>query len=319
MHSVFYIDLRVIFLRALSQSFVPELQLKGISPTLSQSQLQVRLHLFINFDTPPPQRSATSLSTLCCQKPFNIYRNQQPATPLNHHHAFREQNLISIPISPNKHYKISPQPLTLLKQMEPRQRPRAKGPQFPHHELASILYACGDHHTPLPDTVNCLDEIITDYVIELCHEADLHARTATRSKVKVDDFQFALRHDARKLGRIVELLEVKRAIDRKTDMFKTQNSKAQAAKAGVTGDKGGDRAVKTGGGLPLDEEDTEFADLVESGRSKKGKAKALRELEASTRETAAAAAARRRALEAEAEVDLDLDLDVDADGDVDMD
>jgi hypothetical protein len=133
-------------------------------------------------------------------------------------------------------------------------------------------------------------------VIEMCHEADLHARAATRSKVKVDDFQFALRNDARKLGRIVELMEVNRQIQKKRDMFKNQSNKNEAAAAGVN-------AAVTNGAGDEDDEMRELVDLVESGRSKKGKAKALRE-------DAASKASKKKKINANLD-DMD-DMDVDA-------
>jgi transcription initiation factor TFIID subunit 13 len=180
--------------------------------------------------------------------------------------------------------------------MEPRQRPRQKGPQFPHHELASILYACGDHHTPLPETVNCMDEIITDYVIEMCHEADMHARTAGRSKVKVDDFQFALRNDARKLGRIVELLDANRVIQRKRDMFKNQNTSANATQ--LAKDAAAAQTAKEG---VEDEEWQELQELFQSGKTKKGKARALKESAAAAEELKKKNKKRRRRSETAAE------------------
>jgi transcription initiation factor TFIID subunit 13 len=56
-------------------------------------------------------------------------------------------------------------------------------------------------------------------VIETCHEAGVHAAYANRSKVKVDDFQFALRKDSRKLGRVQELLDIDRDLKNKRKAF----------------------------------------------------------------------------------------------------
>src|ERR1700753_3112737 len=96
------------------------------------------------------------------------------------------------------------------------------------------------------------------YVIEMCHEADLHARTAGRSKVKVDDFQFALRHDARKLGRIVELLEANRQIQKKRDMFKNQSAPGAAGQ--IAGGAAG-TTVQNGVGGATGEKDDEMQEL----------------------------------------------------------
>jgi transcription initiation factor TFIID subunit 13 len=56
-------------------------------------------------------------------------------------------------------------------------------------------------------------------VIETCHEAGAHAAHAHRSKVKVDDFQFALRKDSKKLGRVQELLDMDRELKNKRKAF----------------------------------------------------------------------------------------------------
>jgi transcription initiation factor TFIID subunit 13 len=104
--------------------------------------------------------------------------------------------------------------------MEPRQRPRTTGQQwFPTEDLEAMLYAFGDTRQPLPETVRVLDSIITDFVIETCHEAEAHARYAGRSKVKVDDFQFCLRHDSKKLGRVQDLLDIDRELKNKRKAF----------------------------------------------------------------------------------------------------
>jgi transcription initiation factor TFIID subunit 13 len=129
----------------------------------------------------------------------------------------------------------------------------------------------------------------------MCHEADLHSRTAGRSKIKVDDFQFALRHDARKLGRIVELLEVNRQIQKKRSMFKQAGNQAP----GTSG------AAQAGTGDADDDEMRELAELLESGRTKKGKAKALRDV------AAAAAARKDKLMNEDAMEGIEGGLDVD--------
>lgn len=79
-----------------------------------------------------------------------------------------------------------------------------------------LLRAFGDPY-PLPSTVSLLDEIITDFIIETCHNAALSASYSRRQKIKVDDFKWVLRRDAKKLGRVVEtaFLDKQIKIDRK--------------------------------------------------------------------------------------------------------
>lgn len=65
---------------------------------------------------------------------------------------------------------------------------------------------------PLPETVRVLDEIVTDFVLEMCHGAAQYAAYSRRQKIKVDDFRFALRRDPNKLGRVQELLRMEREL-----------------------------------------------------------------------------------------------------------
>ncbi|MCJ1293954.1 Transcription initiation factor TFIID subunit 13 [Xylographa carneopallida] len=83
---------------------------------------------------------------------------------------------------------------------------RHKGQLNFEAELKALLYAYGDVPTPLPETVRVLDEIVTDFVIETCHQAARSATYSNRQKIKVDDFKFAIRGNEAMLGRVQELL-----------------------------------------------------------------------------------------------------------------
>ena len=72
--------------------------------------------------------------------------------------------------------------------------------------VEAFLYAFGDTPPSLPSTIRTLDEIVTDFIIEACHEAALCASYSRRAKIKVDDFKFTLRKDGRKLGRVADML-----------------------------------------------------------------------------------------------------------------
>lgn len=103
---------------------------------------------------------------------------------------------------------------------EPRARAaRHKGQMNFPSELRLLLLAYGDpspHPSfpsePLPETVRVLDEIVTDFILEMCHSAAQYATYARRQKIKVDDFRFALRRDPNKLGRVQELLRMEREL-----------------------------------------------------------------------------------------------------------
>jgi transcription initiation factor TFIID subunit 13 len=72
--------------------------------------------------------------------------------------------------------------------------------------VCELLYAFGDSPTPLPSTAACLDEILTDFIIETCHAAALCASYSRRQKIKVDDFRWVLRRNPIMLGRVQEQL-----------------------------------------------------------------------------------------------------------------
>jgi len=115
--------------------------------------------------------------------------------------------------------------------------------------LYALLAAYGDDPNPLPgseplslpDTVRVLDDIITDFVIETCHEAESHARHAGRAKIKVDDFQFVLRQDRKKLGRVQELLDTEREISNRRRLFDVDEGKVrkEALESDKATEKGG--------------------------------------------------------------------------------
>ncbi|CAN9253915.1 unnamed protein product [Alternaria alternata] len=118
---------------------------------------------------------------------------------------------------------------------EPRMRLRQKGQQFPTQDLEAFLLAFGDNDYPLAETMRVLDEIITDYIIETCHEAASVAHHARRAKIKLDDFKFMLRRDTGKLGRVSEMLETDKELKRKRKAFDTDEGAVLQDKDGAGG------------------------------------------------------------------------------------
>ncbi|CAG5137959.1 uncharacterized protein ALTATR162_LOCUS258 [Alternaria atra] len=129
---------------------------------------------------------------------------------------------------------------------EPRMRLRQKGQQFPTQDLEAFLLAFGDNDYPLPETMRVLDEIITDYIIETCHEAASVAHHARRAKIKLDDFKFMLRRDTGKLGRVSEMLETDKELKRKRKAFDTDEGAVLQEKDGGDGGGGGGGETKLG-------------------------------------------------------------------------
>ncbi|CAN9173065.1 unnamed protein product [Alternaria alternata] len=162
---------------------------------------------------------------------------------------------------------------------EPRMRLRQKGQQFPTQDLEAFLLAFGDNDYPLAETMRVLDEIITDYIIETCHEAASVAHHARRAKIKLDDFKFMLRRDTGKLGRVSEMLETDKELKRKRKAFDTDEGAvlqdkdgAGGAGAGGAEDAGrGERESKLG--RPKKKVDGEGGAAGDGERKKKKKKK----------------------------------------------
>ncbi|OQD63185.1 hypothetical protein PENPOL_c010G00398 [Penicillium polonicum] len=133
-------------------------------------------------------------------------------------------------------------PATNSTMAEPRARmARHKGQMNFQNELRLLLLAYGDPsphpsfpNEPLPETVRVLDEIVTDFVLELSHGAAQVAHHARRQKIKVEDFRFALRRDPNKLGRVQELLRMERELKEARKAF-DQNDDQVAKEAGKKG------------------------------------------------------------------------------------
>jgi hypothetical protein len=130
-----------------------------------------------------------------------------------------------------------------------------------------MLFAFGDAASPLSSTARALDDAVTDFVVDLCHDAEARARTAGRSKVKVDDFTFALRGDRAKVGRIQELSELERYIRRERQSFNPKKQlKAAVKEAGPEEGAGTGRGRKKGvaaAAVPVEEGDVEMEDKGE--------------------------------------------------------
>lgn len=95
-----------------------------------------------------------------------------------------------------------------------------------------FLHAHGDVPQALDSTVKTLDEIVTDFIIELCFEASRAAQIAGRQKVKVDDVKFACRKNPAFLGKITEVFEKKSFIDEAKKTFDATDDKLTKSTGG---------------------------------------------------------------------------------------
>ncbi|ODM21748.1 hypothetical protein SI65_02592 [Aspergillus cristatus] len=154
------------------------------------------------------------------------------------------------------------------KMAEPRARvARHKGQMNFPSELRLLLLAYGDpspHPSfpsePLPETVRVLDEIVTDFILEMCHGAAQYASYSRRQKIKVDDFRFALRRDPNKLGRVQELLRMERELKEARKAFDQNDD--QIANLKDAGKKGMDEVE--------DGDATSVAGKKNKGKNKRG-------------------------------------------------
>lgn len=81
----------------------------------------------------------------------------------------------------------------------------------------------GDGPISQEATVACLEDCLVDYLTDLAHESLRYARSQGRSRVKIDDLPFALRHDPMKLGRMNYMRDQLIKIERAKKMYDTNN------------------------------------------------------------------------------------------------
>ena len=82
-----------------------------------------------------------------------------------------------------------------------------------------------------------LDELAIDFILETCHTAGSHAAYSNRAKIKVEDFQFAIRSSELLLGRVQQLLKEERRIDEAKKLFDKETEKEGAIKIGAGGEE----------------------------------------------------------------------------------
>ncbi|CZS90487.1 related to TFIID subunit TAF19 [Rhynchosporium agropyri] len=121
------------------------------------------------------------------------------------------------------------------KDMEPRARVgKNRGQQnFADQELQHFLFAHGDTPNSLESTKRILDELLTDFITELCFEAHRSAQLSGRQKIKPDDIKFACRKNPEYLGKINETFnkktqieEARKLLDQNDDKITKSNVKA---------------------------------------------------------------------------------------------
>lgn len=84
-------------------------------------------------------------------------------------------------------------------------------------DLRLLMYGFGDVANPAADSIAVMDDLVIDYITDMCQKASSVAEN--RGKVRVEDFKFVLRNDAKKLARVEELLYMSEDIRRAKQLF----------------------------------------------------------------------------------------------------
>ncbi|CAE6468989.1 unnamed protein product [Rhizoctonia solani] len=107
---------------------------------------------------------------------------------------------------------------------QPNKRPPALKGSFTK-DLRPMMYAFGDHANPAPDTVAVMEEILMDYMIDVCTTA---MKKTKRTNIQIDGLREALSHpaDVKKLARMEELLFMQEDIKRARAQFNEKDDRA---------------------------------------------------------------------------------------------
>jgi len=91
------------------------------------------------------------------------------------------------------------------------------------------MYGFGDDRNPANDTVNVMEEILIEYLIDVCQTA-----RPKGGRLTIDDLRRALSRpaDAKKLARMEELLFMQEDIKRARAQFKDDDPGAPSASGG---------------------------------------------------------------------------------------
>ncbi|RDX56670.1 TFIID-18kDa-domain-containing protein [Lentinus brumalis] len=85
-------------------------------------------------------------------------------------------------------------------------------------ELRNLMYGFGDDRNPANDTVNVMEEILIEYIVDVCQTASGGGK---KSRLSIEDLRRALSRpaDAKKLARMEELLFMQEDIKRARAQF----------------------------------------------------------------------------------------------------
>eukprot|EP00698_Gefionella_okellyi_P003375 TRINITY_DN13145_c0_g1_i1.p1 TRINITY_DN13145_c0_g1~~TRINITY_DN13145_c0_g1_i1.p1 ORF type:complete len:102 (-),score=16.38 TRINITY_DN13145_c0_g1_i1:195-500(-) len=82
--------------------------------------------------------------------------------------------------------------------------------------IRGLMYAFGDVSNPLPESVDLVETMVNDYIVDVTQKA---LAVATGKKLRADDFLFVIRKDTRKCKRAKELLRLNEELKKARKVF----------------------------------------------------------------------------------------------------
>ncbi|KAJ8907055.1 hypothetical protein NDN08_003538 [Rhodosorus marinus] len=81
-------------------------------------------------------------------------------------------------------------------------------------ELRMMMYGFGDVHSPLPQSIDLMEDLVIQYICNLVQRSNEVASNRRRDRPVANDVKFVIRKDTKKLHRVQYLLELKVQIDK---------------------------------------------------------------------------------------------------------
>lgn len=83
-------------------------------------------------------------------------------------------------------------------------------------ELRCLMYGFGDDQNPYTESVDFLEDLVIEYIIDMTHKAMEIGRTG---RVQVEDIVFLVRKDRRKYARVKDLLTMNEELKKARKAF----------------------------------------------------------------------------------------------------
>lgn len=104
--------------------------------------------------------------------------------------------------------------------LQPVQNKRRKKKQYFTKDVENLLYALGDGPVSTDATIQALDELLHEYLVDTCHDLMLYAKSQGRTRIKMNDLVFVLRNDPLKLARYQYVITQNSYIKKMKQMIK---------------------------------------------------------------------------------------------------